>query len=254
MILDAHVHLPVLDGLHTLEEKRDRLLLDLRRDGVDACVLIADSELESTIGSTEDCVRLFAGEDAVFVVGGVSPFIDYEAQLARLRDHLLHRRAVGIKLFPGHEGFYLSDPRLDPVYRMARELSVPVLFHSGWDNSFYASPSEIEAVLAAWPGVRLVCCHCLYPEIRRCLPLTRHPDLYFDLSSVADDPQVAEGLLEDLRSLIALAPGRVVFGSDYASCARRPHLELMDALALPEETRRRVLWENAVRLYGLPLE
>ena len=34
---------------------------------------------------------------------------------------------------------------------------------------------------------------------------------------------------------------------------RELHEKIADALALPEETRRRVLWENAVKLYGLPL-
>lgn len=251
MIVDAHVHLPVYDGLGTLSEKRTRLLADASRDGVDFCVLISDSELESDIGSMKDCVRLFSGSARVRVVGGISPLIDYEAQLELLRGYLASGDVVGVKLFPGHEKFYLSDPRLAPVWRLAMENAVPVLFHSGWENSFYASPKEAETVLRAWPGLKLVCCHCFYPEINWCFQLIRYPDLMFDLSSVADDPQITERIIPDLRRLIALCPDRVMFGSDYASCERGPHLALIEKLKLSEQIREKVMYRNACGIYRI---
>lgn len=248
-IVDAHVHLPVFEGLRTLEEKRARLLRDMERDEVARCVVISDSELESCIGSMEDCVRLFAGDAHVRVVGGISPLIAFEAQLERLRRHILAGEIAGVKLFPGHEGYYLSNPRLEPVWQLAETFGVPVLFHSGWDNAQLASPREARAVLEAHPELKLVCCHCFYPDVQACLGLLDLPGLTFDLSSIADEPKTAATLLPDVRALIERAPDRVLFGSDYASCERAPHLRMMESLALPDAVMEKVMSGNALSLY-----
>ena len=248
-IIDAHVHLPTGQGLCTLEQKRERLLRDMARDRVDRCVLISDSELESEIGSMDECVRLFAGDGAVRVVGGISPLIGFDAQLERLKRHILSGRISGIKLFPGHEGYYLSDPRLEPVWRLAEARGVPALFHSGWDDAFYADPREVRAVLEAHAGLKLVCCHCFYPELEACLGLTDLPGLMFDLSSIADQPERIESLVPLVRALIERVPERVMFGSDYACCEREPHLKMMARLALPDALMEKVMWGNALSLY-----
>ena len=248
-VVDAHVHLPTFDGLRSPEEKRIRLLQDMDKDGVDRCVVISDSELESTIGSMEECVGLFAEDENVRVVAGISPLIAFSEQLARLSGYLDAGKACGIKLFPGHERFYLSDPVLEPVWSLAERCGVPVLFHSGWENSGFASPRTVRDVAEAHPSVQLVCCHCFYPDLRECLKMTDLPNLRFGLSSVADDPARTEELIPAVRDLIRAVPDRVLFGSDYASCERAPHLRMMEQLDLSAEERRKVLSDNALSLY-----
>ena len=249
MIVDAHVHLPVYEGLQTLQQKKARLLADMERDGIDACVVISDSELDSAIGSMEQCVQLFAEEPNIHVVCGISPLIDYEAQLNRLRRFLSAGKAAGIKLFPGHEGFYLSDARLAPVLELAQAFSVPVLFHSGWVQAFYADAQEARSVLTAHPALTLVCSHCFYPDLRACLDLKDFSNLMYDLSSVADDPAIAQKLVPDIQALIDRCPDRVMFGSDYASCERQPHLDLMRQLRMDAATAEKVMGLNARRVY-----
>lgn len=58
MIIDAHMHLP--SGEPDLDSKRRRLLSDIRANGVDIGIVISDSELESSIGSMDDCAELFS--------------------------------------------------------------------------------------------------------------------------------------------------------------------------------------------------
>ena len=58
MIIDAHMHLP--SGEHDLESKKRRLLSDMNENGVDIGIVISDSELESAIGSMDDCAELFS--------------------------------------------------------------------------------------------------------------------------------------------------------------------------------------------------
>ena len=55
-IIDAHVHLPVADELKDFVGKKNKLNASLRDNNIRAAIIISDSEIESTIGSTSDCV------------------------------------------------------------------------------------------------------------------------------------------------------------------------------------------------------
>lgn len=48
-------------------------------------------------------------------------------QLEKLKDYLDKKLVVGIKLFTGHEEFYLTDERLKEVYELVIQYNVPVL-------------------------------------------------------------------------------------------------------------------------------
>lgn len=65
-----------------------------------------------------------------------------------MKHYLDKKLVVGIKLFTGHEAFYLTDERLKEVYELAIQYNVPVLFHSGWDNSQYSDAM----LVASWQG------------------------------------------------------------------------------------------------------
>ena len=48
MIIDAHVHLPVEEASDSLQQKKDKLLQELKKNKVDKCIVISDSYFEST--------------------------------------------------------------------------------------------------------------------------------------------------------------------------------------------------------------
>lgn len=250
-IIDAHLHLPVSEG--GLQKQKEKLLFDLAQNGVDACVVIADSEQESTIGNTRECAALFSDTPNVFVVGGISPLIDYTAQLSLCETLLQEKKIIALKLFTGHEAFFLSDERLEPVWALAKKYDVPVLFHSGWDNSHWGSAAEAETVLRRHPDVSLCCCHLFYPRLEDCLPLLDYPNFSVDLSSVADEPSRWDTVRTQVMRCIEKAPDRVLFGSDYTACDQKSHLEFVMSLPLSDEKREKLLWKNAVRLYRLPV-
>jgi len=109
MIIDAHVHLPVEEASDSLQQKKDKLFQEMKKNQVDKCIVISDSSFESTIGSMDDCVKLFKDTQSVYVVGGISPFVAFKMQLEKLKEYLVRKLVVGIKLFTGHEEFYLSS-------------------------------------------------------------------------------------------------------------------------------------------------
>ena len=252
-MIDAHVHLPVGDGFRSWQEKKAALLTAMDQNHADHCIVIADSYPESEISSTDDLVSLFPkqADSRVSVVGGISPLVAFREGLSKIRQYLDRQQIVGIKLFPGHEPFYLTDARLTEVYQTAMQYQVPVLFHSGWENAGYGDAAVAAEILRAYPALRLVCCHCWYPDIRKCMQMIDFPNLFFDLSSVADDADTAAAIAEDVIALIQHAPDRVLFGSDSFGCSMAAHIRFVRSLNLSPETEQNVFANNAKRLYRL---
>jgi hypothetical protein len=91
-----------------------------------------------------------------------------ETRLASLRELLISRsdRLIGIKLAHAHQGVALDDDAYLGVYKIADELNVPVLLHTGFspfpgtqvDPRFY-DPSHLDKVLAMYPDVDIVLSH-----------------------------------------------------------------------------------------------
>ena len=75
MIIDSHLHLPV--DFPDISSKGAALINELDRNGVDRGIVIADSELESVIGSVRECAELFKDSSIISVIAGISPFISF---------------------------------------------------------------------------------------------------------------------------------------------------------------------------------
>lgn len=250
MIIDSHLHLPV--DCPDFPAKRTALLAELKKNGVDRGIVIADSALESTIGSTRDCAELFRGDPVIRVVAGISPFFSFREQLALCRTLLEHSEIVGLKLFTGHEHFYCTDPALEPVYDLAAEFSVPVLFHTGWNDAQYAAPQIMKQLAQRRPQNRFVYCHCYYPEAAKCFETLKcMENVSFELSSLADDPDKLPGIRRALAAAIPAMPHRFLFGSDFGSCSQRAHLDFAASLDITAEQRELLMHRNACAVYHL---
>ncbi len=250
MIIDAHLHLPV--DYPDFPSKRDALLAELDQNGVDLGIVIADSTPESEIGSADCCAELFSGSSRIKVVAGISPFFHYSEQLALCRNLLDSGKIVGLKLYTGHEHFYCTDPVLLPVYELAAQFSVPVLFHTGWADPQYAAPQIMKQLAQRRPQNRFVYCHCYYPEPAQCfLELESCGNVYFDISSAADDPVKCPQIRTALESAISAMPQRFLFGSDFGSCSQRIHLDFAGSLHITAEQRAALMSGNARAVYRM---
>ena len=249
-IFDFHMHLPT--GFPTVEEKKKALLAEMKRNGVSKGIVISDSAIESEIGSLCECAELFSDTDNIFVVGGISPFFDYEGQLVLLEKYILEKKVSGIKIYCGHEPIYLDSEQLRPVYRIAEKHSVPILFHSGWDNPQYSSLEIIKRAAALYTNVKFVCCHCCYPKLAECFEtLAEFENVYFDLSSTADDPAIGSEIKSAVENAVHHMPKRIIFGSDFAGCNQREHIEFFMGLDISDTEKRLLFSENSPNILGL---
>ena len=250
MIIDSHMHLPVNYSNFPLKKKA--LLHKMRKNGVDRGIIIADSELESVIGSVRDCMELFNGDSVIKVVAGISPFISFDNQLNYCRGLLRNGDIIGLKLYTGHESFFCNDIVLFPVYDLAAEFNVPVLFHTGWDKPQYAAPERIRELAKRRNDNVFVYCHCFYPEIDRCFEVLGDlENVYFDISSIADDPEKLPQIKDSLEKAIKLMPKRFIFGSDFGSCSQEAHLRFVESLDISNEQRELFMHYNSEYVYRL---
>jgi predicted TIM-barrel fold metal-dependent hydrolase len=264
MLIDAHVHLPVFAEQGNFEQARHKLLADLEQDGVDYAVLIPDNAPNSPIGDVDTCLRLVENEPRLFLLGTIDIQTQGQPWIARLGSLLAQRKIVGLKIFPGHDPIYPTDPRLAPVYDLCQMHHAPMVIHTGWNSNHpeaaqYNDPWYIVQVARDYPELPIVIAHYDWPEVDYCYELTHgYGNIYYDTSGLADEEVVrATGLDRIHRVLtetLAENPAKVIFGSDYAECSRQAHIALVERLQLQAQVREMVLWRNAVRLFGLKVQ
>lgn len=261
MIIDAHTHLPPKDG-RSFEFQRSQYVADLHKDNVESAILIPDNIVGSGIGDLDTCIGLFAGSHQIHLVGTIDIQTQGQVWLDKLDRLLSQDKIVGMKIFPGHDPIYPTDPRLDPVYSLCVRHRRPMIVHTGWNSGHpevaaYNDPKYIVEVARRFPDLPLVIAHYFWPSVRYCYDVTRgYPNIYFDTSCLADAEVVAQTggsiIREVLLTTIEEKPHGVLFGSDYLCCERKAHIDLINDLPILSELKEAVFWKNAWDLFRLP--
>jgi predicted TIM-barrel fold metal-dependent hydrolase len=263
MIIDAHLHLPVISERRTYEQAKALLVADLKKDHVEYAILIPDNVPGSSIGDVPTCLELVKNTNELFLLGTINIQTQGQAWVDELERLLLQRRIVGIKIFPGHDPIYPTDPRLYPVYALCQAHDVPMVIHTGWNSGHpeaaqYNDPKHIVQVAALYPAMKIVLAHLFWPEVDYCYDMTHAcPRIYFDTSGLADAEVLEATGVERIRAVLLKIleenPKKILFGTDYAMCNRRDHIEMVKQLPVPVEVREDIFWRNAVELFRLPV-
>jgi predicted TIM-barrel fold metal-dependent hydrolase len=170
---------------------------------------------------------------------------DLPELVARAFDELGLRVA---KLHCSVGDFAADDLRLEPLWRAAERLGVPVVVHAGHhvDGRTYAHELDpIDRVAGTHPDLHLVIAHAGLPDVERALDLLeRHPALYADLTSSQEwEYALPVARLEALHR-------RLFFGSDCPNTTRTiaESIAGVRRLGLSVPALTAILGENAARL------
>lgn len=266
MIIDAHVH---CSG----QEHSGEVLRAFDEAGVEAAVLLAPflspgyslDDPASLARGNEHLARLVRGhEDRLIGFAVVDPRDPgAPAELRRAVETLGLR---GCKMVP--TGWYPHDDAVQPVFATARELGIPLLFHSGifidGRSGRYCRPSFFEA-LREHPGLKVALAHLGWPWSDEAIAVGLIERIHgvppeqcmfrFDISFGPPPPYRLE-LLH--KALEVLGPGLLQFGSDCFLPCSGAHLaerigwvrELLDALDLPAAAREQVWSGTAAAWLG----
>jgi uncharacterized protein len=259
MLIDAHLHC-------TGRETRDDVLRTLDDAQVDIGVLLAPflgdgyslDDAASLRRANAHLAALVRGhEDRLTGFAVVDPRDPQAPQDLRHAVETLGLR--GVKMVP--TGWYPYEDRVQPVFAVASELRLPVLFHSGifidGRSGRFCRPSFFE-VLRDHPGTRVTLAHLGWPWTDEAIAVGLIDRIHgvphaqaqfrFDISFGPPPPYRREVLQ---RALEVLGAGSLQFGSDcFLPCPgrelserRRWVTELLDLLEV-DEAARQDIWSG----------
>jgi uncharacterized protein len=239
-----------------------RWLAELDRHGVAAAVFLA-------LAPRPETLRRFvaAAPERLFAFTFVDP---WEAAAAETLEADVRQGGFrGLKLYPSIQRFHAHDERAYPVYERAEALGIPIVFHFGVTLDYrsdlrYSNPLDLHAVARDFPALTLIVAHAGAGFFRETLFLAYHcGNVHVDTSGSGTWMRYLPRpltLQEVLRRLLdVFGPDRILFGTDsrHASEGYRHWLlqsqrDALDALAVPEEARGRILGGTMARLLGIP--
>jgi predicted TIM-barrel fold metal-dependent hydrolase len=197
--------------------------------------------------------------DRFLAFGSVHPKFtpDVAAEVDRLRT--LGIRAL--KVHPPHQLFaanaYLTDlPALADLYAAAERHGLPVMIHTGTSvfpgaRNRFADPMPADDVAIDFPRLQLILAHAGRPlSMETCVFLARrHKNVHLDISGIPP-----KRLLHYLPRLADLAD-KVLWGTDWPDPGvpgLGQNLDDFLALGLPAPVERKILRDNACRMFGWP--
>jgi len=265
MIIDCHVHLNHYadEEVDVLSASLPKLLATMRRNRVDQSIILTSYKVSPGRPSTRQVVEAIKDTPSLHVVAGIGYETVNPAVIEDLDDLLGAGSLKGLKLYPGYEPFYPSDPKLEPVYDLAARHDVPVMIHCGDTYSprgkvKYSHPLNVDEVAVDHPDVKFVICHLGNPWLADCAEVVyKNANVYADISGLVlgDFTDRFEAYMRrELQDLLVwgVDPSNVLYGTDWPISSMESYLEFMQDLKIPMKEREAIMWENAAKLFKLP--
>ncbi len=277
--IDVHIHVQPLEMLNAetlkafgahhanFEEVKQivadpaKLLNYLDRVGVEKAVLInyVSPDTMGFTSETSDWVARYArhAPDRLIPCGSVHPRFcdDCATETNRIADLGIRM----LKVHPSHQHVYPNEYRDDlpqqaQIYERAQALGLPIMFHTGTSifphaRNKYAQPILIDDLLVDFPKLKIILAHGGRPlwMDEAFFLLRRSKNVFLDISGIP--PQ---SLLEYFPRLDEISD-RVMFGSDWPGPIVNDigaNIEKFKALPLAEDLKRKILRENALKIFG----
>ena len=172
---------------------------------------------------------------------------DFEGEIARCRAMGLR----GVKIHPDIQGVNIDDPRLLPLYAILEAEHMPLYLHMGDNRPEYqfSSADKLVRVLDMFPELVVVAAHLGgYKAWDFSVPLLAgRKNVWYDTSSAlwAMTPEKADSIIGQL------GVENVMFGTDYPVVNTKEELERFFRLTLTDDQREDILWNNAMRFFGV---
>ncbi len=170
---------------------------------------------------------------------------DIAGDIAHLRELGLR----GVKLHPDIQQFKIDDYRCLKIYELCEREGLPILLHTGDSRFDYSNPNRLLPVMQIYSGLTVVGAHLggwsVWDEAVS--KLAGLPNLYVDTCSCFAfmDRQKVKDII------LAYGTDRVLFGTDYPMWPMEDEVEALLSLRLSEEDNRKILAENAEKVFGL---
>lgn len=264
MIIDCHVHLNNYheDTVDSVEARLAELERHMRRNRIDQAMILTSYKVTPGRPSTRRVIEAIRGRPYLSVVAGLSYHHFSPDDLVELGGFVREGQVRGLKLYPGYQPFYPADPHWAPAYAFAAEHRIPVMIHSGDTYSpqgkvKYSHPLHVDDVAVDFPDVQFLICHLGNPWIRDCMEVVyKNANVHTDISGLVlgdFSDRFERYMRKQFQEMLlyGVNPSKVLFGTDWPISSMESYQAFMSELALPAADRKRMMADNAVKLFGL---
>lgn len=277
MIIDTHAHLGISRKPDKLEARKDEKYAELFGDRekveeIDAAIakniedmdaaqvdksVICAVDSETTRGYVRvpnDVVAMVVSRHPDRFIGFASA--DPHKGVVAVRE--IERAAKelnfkGIKFLPHELELQPNDKMFYPIFEVAEELGLVVLFHSGtqFDPTTrlrYCRPVDIDDIAVDFPRLKVVIAHFGFPWYGEALAVVqRHQNIYFNIAGWAPRhfPEMVVTYMNTVLSHKAL------LGSDFPLMSRQRILNELRQLNLKSESLQKIISDNPKKLLDI---
>ena len=256
MIIDCHTHI--------FNEKIYQGYLKRGGDRVDKILTIHDWDLtdkdEARPPTNDEMIAFAKTKPGMSVIASVDMREDLSGQLRQLDAYFAAGDIVGLKLYPGYQAFYVSEPRIDAFADLCAKYKKPLTIHGGdvYDPNgtarlLFSHPIHVDELAVRHRDCTFVIAHFGFPYFAETANVvSKNPNVYTDISAALTDLPTAEAqalfdqFITDIKRAFAFYPDirkKVMFGTDYAGEHTylnqvEPYYRAIDALFADAEKSR----------------
>jgi len=221
--------------------------------GIDYAVVLAElAPITTGISDNENVAEFCSKSPRLIPFASINPYTTSRPteELERLvRDHSFR----GLKLYPTYQHYYPNDAMIYPLYAKAQELGIPVMLHIGssvfvGSRLKYGDPIYLDDVAVDFSELILIQCHSGRPFwYDKAFGLARiHENVYMEISGLP--PQMLLNYFPELERIAE----KVIYGSDWPGVPTiKENIQALNGLTISEDSKRKILGENAARLLGI---
>jgi predicted TIM-barrel fold metal-dependent hydrolase len=221
--------------------------------GIDYAVILAElAPITTGVADNEYVAEFCSISDRLIPFASINPYTC--TRPAEELENLVRNHGFrGLKLYPTYQYYYPNDAMMYPLYAKAQDLGIPVSLHIGssifaGSRLKYGDPIHLDDVAVDFPDLVLLQCHSGRPFwYDKSFSLARlHKNVYLEISGLPP-----KKLLEYFPELERI-PHKVVYGSDWPGVPTiKENIHAVGSLPMSEDSKRKILGENAARLLKL---
>ncbi|MGD0111972.1 MAG: amidohydrolase family protein [Armatimonadota bacterium] len=182
-----------------------------------------------------DAMRGFPGR----ILGYASVWPWPEAEVRAEAAYCLGAGFTGIKVH-NSQGFPYTHASYIPMYEMADERHLPMLFHVWGEDRVFG---EIAEIARSYPNTNILMAHSGAANVEGYIRMAaEHPNVYLDLAYSASP----RGMVERLVS--AAGVEKVVFGSDAYFFSQSQQIGKVLGAKITDDAKQQILSGNALRI------
>jgi predicted TIM-barrel fold metal-dependent hydrolase len=220
----------------------DNLLKTMDNTGVSKSVISSIASYPRQVVSINNW--LFSIKQERFIIfASIHPLLNgFKEELKRIQDN-----AVGVKVHPEFQNFYVDDEKAFPLYEELQRLKLPILLHCGAemtspDNvNVHSSPKGILKVIEKFPELKIIGAHMggllMWEEVLKRLV---GENIYFDTSDSVR--LMKKEVLEQFFKRHGI--DKIMYGSDFPIQDPKEEIEFIKSLDISEENKCKIFAQN----------